>query len=163
MYKPDQPLCTATTQDLWTALLLKRHFNSFEPEPIVQALYAQPQLWRKFWLGWLVFDLEFYQKTGEAPIARLLEMLVYAQDERLCRNDVLYIQSADDACVPDLLDLAKQWHADDCEVYDRTRLAKLLGNLTTLIEVLGEEAMAPQLEEWKERAICTPIIAMWWD
>ena len=34
MYNPDQPLRTATTQDLWTALLLKRHFNSFEPEPI---------------------------------------------------------------------------------------------------------------------------------
>ncbi len=163
MYNPDQPLRTATTQDLWTALLLKRHFNCFEPELIVQALYAQPQLWRKFWLGWLVFDLKFYQKTGEAPITRLLEMLVYAQDERLCRNDVLYIQSADDACVPALLDLAQQWHADECEIYDRTRLAKILGNLTTLIEVLGEEKMAPHLEEWKERAICTPIVAMWWD
>ena len=51
-----------------------------------------------------------------------------------------------------LLDLAKQWHADDCEVYDRTRLAKILRNLTTLIEVLGEGEMAPQLEAVQARA-----------
>jgi hypothetical protein len=89
-------------------------------------------------------------------------MLVYAQDDRLFKNDVLYIQSAEDDCVPALLDLAKQWQADDCEIYDRTRLAKLLGHLTTLIEVLGEE-MAQQIDQWKERSICAPIIAMWWD
>lgn len=163
MYNPDRSLRDATTQDLWTALLLKRRFNSFEPEPIVRDLYAQPQLWKKFWLGWLVFDLEFYQKTSEAPITRLLEMIVYAQDERLSKNDVLYIQSAEDDCVPALLDLAKQWQADDCEIYDRTRLAKLLGHLTTLVEVLGEEKMAQQIDQWKERSICAPIIAMWWD
>ncbi len=163
MYNPERPLQDATTQDLWTALLLKRRFNSFEPEPIVRDLYAQPQLWKKFWLGWLVFDLDFYQKTNEAPITRLLEMLVYAQDDRLFKNDVLYIQSAEDDCVPALLDLAKQWQADDCEIYDRTRLAKLLGHLTTLIEVLGEEKMTQQIDQWKERTICAPIIAMWWD
>jgi hypothetical protein len=163
MYNPERSLRDATTQDLWTALLLKRRFNRFEPEPIVQDLYAQPQLWKKFWLGWLVFDLEFYQKTNEAPITRLLEMLVYAQDERLFKNDVLYIQSAEDDCVPALLALAKQWQADDCEIYDRTRLAELLGHLTTLIEVLGEEKMAQQIDQWKERSICAPIIAMWWD
>jgi len=38
MYHSDQLLGTATTQDLWTALLLKRHFNRFEPEPLGQAL-----------------------------------------------------------------------------------------------------------------------------
>ncbi|NEP62838.1 MAG: hypothetical protein F6K31_38975 [Symploca sp. SIO2G7] len=70
MYNPNQPLYTATTEDLWTALLLKRRFNNFEPEPIVQDLYAQRQLWQKFWLGWIVFDVDFYQKTNEAPIAR---------------------------------------------------------------------------------------------
>ena len=74
MYNPDQPIRTATTQDLWTALLLKHSFNNFEPEPIVQDLYAQPQLWRKFWLGWLVFEVDFYRRTNEAPISRLLEM-----------------------------------------------------------------------------------------
>ena len=163
MYNPDQSLRTATTQDLWTALLLKRRFNNFEPEQIVQDLYTQPQLWQKFWLGWLVFDLEFYEKTNEAPITRLLEMLVYAQTDRLSNNDVLYIQSADDDCVPTLLDLAKQWQADDCEVYDRPRLAKILGHLTTLIDVLGEEKMTRQIEQWKARSICTPVIAMWWD
>lgn len=163
MYNPDQSLRTATTQDLWTALLLKRRFNNLEPEQIVQDLYAQPHLWQKFWLGWLVFDVEFYQQTNEAPIARLLDMLVYAQDERLFKNDVLYIQSADEDCVPTLLELAKKWQVDDCEIYDRTRLAKILGRFTTLIDVLGEEKMMPQIERWKARAICTPIIAMWWD
>ena len=163
MYNPERSLRDATTQDLWTALLLKRRFNSFEPERIVQDLYAQPKLWKKFWLGWLVFDLEFYQKTNEALITRLLEMLVYAQDDRLFKNDVLYIQSAEDDCVPALLDLAKQWQADDCEVYDRTRLAKILGHLTPLIEVLGEEKMAQQLDQWKANTICAPVIAMWWD
>jgi hypothetical protein len=63
MYTPERSLRDATTQDLWTALLLKRHFNSFKPESIVRDLYAQPLLWKKFWLGWLVFDLEFYQKA----------------------------------------------------------------------------------------------------
>ncbi len=163
MYNPNQPLHTATTQDLWTALLLKRRFNNFDPEPIVQDLYAQPQLWRKFWLGWLVFDVAFYQKTNEAPIARLLEMLVYASDERLYKNDVLYIQSADDECVAPLLELAKQWQVDNCEVYDRTRLAKILGRLETLIDVLGEEKMTRQIEQWKDRGCCSPVIAMWWD
>lgn len=163
MYNPDQPIGTATTQDLWTALLLKRRFNNFEPEPIVQDLYAQPQLWRKFWLGWLVFEVDFYQKTNEAPIARLLEMLVYTSDERLYKNDVLYIQSADDDCVAPLLDLAKRWQVDDCEVYDRTRLATILGRLETLIEVLGEEKMTRQIEQWKERTCCSPVIALWWD
>ena len=42
------------------------------------------------------------------------------------------------------------------------RLAKILGHLTTLIEVLGEEKMAPQIEEWQARAIYAPIVAMWW-
>jgi hypothetical protein len=163
MYDPDQPIGTATTQDLWTALLLKRRFNNFEPEPIVQDLYARPQLWRKFWLGWLVFEVDFYQKTNEAPITRLLEMLVHASDERLYQNDVLYIQSTDDDCVAPLLDLAKRWQVDDCEVYDRTRLATILGRLETLIEVLDEEKMTRQIEQWKERGCCRPVIAMWWD
>ncbi|MEO0987215.1 MAG: hypothetical protein AAFY20_16910 [Cyanobacteria bacterium J06639_14] len=44
MYDPNQTLHTATTQDLWTALLLKRRFKNVETEPIVQNLYAQPQL-----------------------------------------------------------------------------------------------------------------------
>ncbi|EKV03373.1 hypothetical protein Lepto7375DRAFT_5668 [Leptolyngbya sp. PCC 7375] len=52
----------------------------------MQDLYAQPQLWQKFWLGWLVFDVDFYQKTNEAPIAPLLEMTVYASDERLYKG-----------------------------------------------------------------------------
>jgi hypothetical protein len=163
MYDPNKSLQTATTQDLWIALLLKRRFNNFEPEPIVQDLYSQPQLWQKFWLGWLVFDVEFYQKTYEAPIARLLEMLVYARDERLHKNDVLYVQSTDDDCVPALLDLAKSWQADDCEVYDRDRLAKILGRLTPLIEVFGEEKVTQHLEQWKSEVICAPVIAMWWD
>lgn len=34
MYDPNKSLQTATTQDLWTALLLKRRFNNFEPEQI---------------------------------------------------------------------------------------------------------------------------------
>lgn len=163
IFDPNLPLRAATTQDLWTALLLKRRFNSFEPEQIVQDLYQQRQLWRRFWLSWLVFDLDFYQKTSEAPITRLLEMLVYAKDERLYKNDVLYLQSSDDEAVPTLLELAKQWQADDCEVYDRTRLAKLLGHLDTLIEVLGEERMAGQIEQWKAQVICAPVIAIWWD
>lgn len=163
MYNANQSLHTATTQDLWTALLLKRRFNNFEPEPIVQGLYAQPQLWQKFWLGWPVFDVDFYQKTNEAPITRLLEMIVYASNERLYKNDVLYIQSADDDCVAPLLELAKQWQADNCEVFDRTRLAKILGRLETLIDVLGEEKMTHQIEQWKNRECCSPVIAMWWD
>ena len=163
MYNPAKPLSEATTQDLWTALLLKRRFNNFEPQQIVQDLYARPQLWQKFWLGWLVFDVDFYQKTNEAPITRLFEMLVYAQDGRLYKNDVIYIQSADDEYVPVLMEIAKQWQVDDCEVYDRTRLAKILGRLTTLIDVLGEEKLTQQIEQWKDQTNCAPIIAMWWD
>ncbi|NEP62840.1 MAG: hypothetical protein F6K31_38985 [Symploca sp. SIO2G7] len=33
------------------------------------------------------------------------------------------------------------------EVYDRTRLAKILGRLETLIDVLGEEKMTRQIEQ----------------
>lgn len=62
-----------------------------------------------------------------------------------------------------MLALAKQWQADKCEIYDRTRLAKIWGHLTTLIEILGEEKMTRQLEQWKARAICTPVMTMWWD
>jgi len=163
MYDSNRSLADATVHDLWTALLLKRHFNSFEPQQIVQDLYAQRHLWQKCWLGWLMFEVEFYQEFGEAPIARLLEMLVYAQDDQLYKNDVLYIQSAGDDCVPALLDLAKQWQADDCEVFDRIRLALILGKLAPLIEVLGEEKMSQTLERWKAQSICSPIIGMWWD
>lgn len=62
-------------------------------------------------------------------------MLVYAGDERLFKNDVLYIQSADDDAVLTLLDLAKRWQVDNWEIYDRARLAEVLGHMTTLIEV----------------------------
>jgi len=163
VYNPNKSLQEATTQDLWTALLLKRRFNNFEPQQIVTDLYGQPQLWQKFWLGWLTFDAEFYQDTSEAPIARLLEMLVYAQEERLFKNDVLYIQSSDDDSVPALLDFGKQWQVDDCEIFDRDQMARILGRLTTLIEVLGEEKMTRQVEQWKSRQVCAPVVSMWWD
>ncbi|MBD1847448.1 hypothetical protein H6F89_29420 [Cyanobacteria bacterium FACHB-63] len=163
MYDPTKSLAAATAQDLWTALLLKRRFNQFEPERIVQDLYAQPQLWQKFWLGWLTFDIEFYQDTREAPITRLLEMLVYAQDERLHKNDVLYIQSADDEFVPALLGFAKQWQADDCQVYDRAQLAEILGRMTLLKEVIEPEKMERHIDRWKTRQSCAPVLAMWWD
>lgn len=72
-------------------------------------------------------------------------------------------ESTDDDCVAPLLELAKQWQVDNCEVYDRTRLAKILGRLDTLIDVLGEEKMTHQIEQWKDRGCCSPVIAMWWD
>lgn len=163
MYDSDKPLKAATTQDLWTALLLKRRFNEFDPVPIVADLYAQPHLWQKCWLGWLVFEVDFYQKTQEAPIARLLEMLVYAQADRLYKNDVLYIQSADDEHVPALLDLAKRWQADDCQVFDRDYLAEILGRLTSSIEELGREKMQRHIEQWKANSGCAPVLTLWWD
>lgn len=163
MYDPDKPLKAATTQELWTALLLKRRFNEFDPVPIVTDLYAQPHLWQKVWLGWLVFEVDFYQKTAEAPIARLLEMLVYAQDHRLYTNDVLYIQSADDEFVPALLDLAKRWQADDVQVFDRDRMAEIIGRLTMLIQTLGQDKMQQQIEHWKAESLCAPVLALWWD
>ena len=49
--------------------------------------------------------------------------------------------------LPPLLELAKQWQVDDCEVYDRTWLTEILGRLETLIKVLGEEKMTRQLEQ----------------
>jgi hypothetical protein len=78
------------------------------------------------------------------------------------KNDVLYIQSSDDDSVPALLDFGKQWQVDDCEIFDRDQMARILGRLTTLIEVLGEEKMTRQVEQWKSRQVCAPVVSMWW-
>lgn len=134
----EQTVGQCTPQQLMEALMLQGgRWNNFDPEPILEDLYQNQDLWLQFMMLPLIGESEqsnrLYSNLGLA-----LRDLGYRW-----HADTLYVWSSDDDCVYPLVELGKTWMADDVQVMDRNRASMFIG--------YGGSDDPP------------PVVIYWWD
>ncbi|MBD2090656.1 hypothetical protein H6F67_12405 [Microcoleus sp. FACHB-1515] len=135
----DLPVGDCTPQQLWVALMLNSGFNSFDPYQVASDLYENPQLWHGFAL---LPDIETMTREQHPRLWRrgYLRFLPLLEERHNC--DTLYILSADDEHVFELVNFGQEWQADDVQVYAGEAAARLVG-------------------DEDDRAL--PVLRYWWD
>ena len=135
MLNPTKPVGECSTQELLFALMLQRgKVNLFNSEQVLEDLYTHQDLWISFFLGPQVVEHADYCRNGLFLILRDINRQWHA--------DTLYVHCRDDECVFPLIELGKSWQCDDLEVFDRKRVASLMGVYPSKLP---------------------PVLAFWWD
>jgi len=109
--------CTA--QELVAALMLRAMRDAFNPEQVLQDLYANTHLWKSFWMGALL-------PLDERSLTSLL--LLFLRDLQECWNaDTLYVLAHDPACCQPLEAFGDRWNCDTVRVVTGELAQRLLG------------------------------------
>lgn len=136
---PDMGIGDCTPQQLWAALMLNAGFNSFDPYQVLSDLYKNQELWVSFAMLpdiEAIASVEYPNLWRRGYLAFLSPHLSYRY-----RCDTLYVLAAFDEHVFRLVDLGKEWRADD-------------------VQVITGEAAQRLLNEYGE---ALPIVRYWWD